>query len=100
MSPTTSSTHSFDNLSRLNYINEQMEAMMCGDFFLHSGNIGNLSTAFRSECDENGDPDTGKAKKGKHNGKDMNWGVHLTQQVNFRTTGIPFSSQFIEQYMT
>lgn len=100
MSPTTSSTQSFDHQSRQNYINEQMEAMMCGDFFLHSGNIGNLSTAFRSEYDDNGDPDGGKSKKtkGKQHGKDMNWGVHLTQQVNFRTNGIPFSNQYIENY--
>jgi len=60
---------------------------------LHSGNIGNLSTAFRPEND---------GKKidydGQHYLPSDNGGVHFTSQINFRTCEIPFSNTFIEAY--
>jgi hypothetical protein len=60
---------------------------------LHSGNIGNISTAFRSE---------NEGKKLDYDGQNYlpsdNDGVHFTSQINFRTGEIPFSNSFIETY--
>lgn len=62
-------------------IDFQLKSIFHGDQLLHSGNIGNVSTAFNSNTTSEGQQ-----------------GVHLTSQVNFRNHDIPFSNTFIERY--
>ena len=66
---------------------------MTGQYLLHSGNIGNISTAYRSDYYD----ETESNHQGKKDGSlPSDIGVHLTSQINFRSTTIPFSNTFLE----
>lgn len=63
---------------------------------LHSGNIGNISTAFRSDDSDGMRGAAGSREKpGPSSG---NGGVHLTSQINFRTNHIPYANTIVENY--